>query len=146
MSSAKDLKKVAEDVLPEFEKFLESPEERRLRRVRAGVITASIGLGATIVTILMALARPLDFPLVIAPIVTFFIGLGLIINGLLFTVPRKQLPGDANDALSQQVLDSGVNRIPYEAPVATNELSPGVRPQISSVTEHTTHHLNTGKS
>ncbi len=146
MSSAKDLKKVAEDVLPQFEKFLESPEERRLRRVRAGVITASIGLGATLVTILMSISTPVNFPMVIAPIVTFFIGLGLIINGLLFTVPRKQLPGDVNDALSQQVLDSGVNRNAYEAPVSTNELTRGVRPPVSSITEHTTHHLNTGKS
>ena len=37
MRSGKDLEHVAEDVLPSFEKFLESPEERRLRRLRAGV-------------------------------------------------------------------------------------------------------------
>src|ERR1043166_9494427 len=34
MSSAKELEHVAEDVLPHFEKFLESPEEKRLRRIR----------------------------------------------------------------------------------------------------------------
>src|SRR4030095_12123990 len=45
-STAKELHKVAEDVLPEIEKFLESPDERRLRRFRAGVIVACIGLGA----------------------------------------------------------------------------------------------------
>src|SRR2546421_6110123 len=43
--SVYDLKKVAEDVLPEIEKFLESPEEKRLRRLRVGTIIASIGLG-----------------------------------------------------------------------------------------------------
>src|SRR5262245_55083738 len=40
VDSGKDLKRVAEHVLPPFEKFLESPEEKRLRRIRAGVITA----------------------------------------------------------------------------------------------------------
>src|SRR4030095_13035955 len=49
----KDLEHVAEDVLPELEKFLESPEEKRLRRVRAGVITALVGLGIFIMTMIM---------------------------------------------------------------------------------------------
>src|SRR4026207_1038815 len=149
MSSAKDLEKVAEDILPPFEKFLESPEEKRLRRIRAGVITAAIGLGATIFTFLMAMDKVEFFPFIAPGLVTFLVGLGFVINGLLFSVPRKQLPGDAYDALSQQVLDSGANRIPYEAPAAgslTNELAPAQKSQVTSVTEHTTHHLNTGKS
>jgi hypothetical protein len=45
---AYELKKVAEDVLPEIEKFLESPEEKRLRRMRLGMLIASIGMGAAI--------------------------------------------------------------------------------------------------
>ncbi len=44
--SVKELKKVVEEVLPEIEKFLESPEEKRLRRVRVGTLISSIGLGA----------------------------------------------------------------------------------------------------
>lgn len=48
------LKIVADDVLPEIEKFLESPAEKRLRRVRSGTIVASIGLGATIAFALVA--------------------------------------------------------------------------------------------
>src|SRR5256712_11404660 len=48
VEDADELKRVAEDVLPQIEKFLESPEERRLRRMRAGVIAASSGLGAAI--------------------------------------------------------------------------------------------------
>src|SRR6266536_3480529 len=43
--SASELQRVAEHVLPEIEKFLESPVERRLRRLRAGTIVAFIGLG-----------------------------------------------------------------------------------------------------
>ncbi len=149
MSSAKELKKMAEEVLPHFEQFLESPEEKRLRRIRTGIITAAIGLGATFVLFIMAMDKINLIPLITPALVTFLVGIGVIVNGLLFTVPRKQLPGDAYDALSQKVLDSGVNRIPYEAPAPshlTNELPPAPRLQTPSITEHTTHHLKTGKS
>lgn len=156
MKSAKELEKIAEEVLPHFEKFLESPEEKRLRRIRSGIITAAIGLGASIVVLIMAMDKPDIIPFITPALVTFLVGIGVIVNGLLFTVPRKTLPGDVYDALSQKVLDSGanVNRLPYEAPAAaplpvapnlTNELAPTPR-QHPSITEHTTHHLNTSKS
>src|SRR5438067_5198452 len=54
VEDARELKKVAEDVLPEIEKFLESPEEKRLRRMRAGVVISSIGVGVTIVGLVLA--------------------------------------------------------------------------------------------
>jgi hypothetical protein len=149
MKSAKDLERVAEDILPPFEKFLESPEEKRLRRIRAGVITAAIGLGATIVALLATIGDRDFFPFVTPSLITFLVGLGLVINGMMFTVPRKKLPGNADDALSQQMLDAGVKRPPYEAPAPgnlTNELAPATKPQIPSITEHTTHHLKTSKS
>jgi len=155
MSTAKDLERVAEDVLPHFEKFLESPEEKRLRRIRAGILTAAIGLGASIVGLVVAMDKPEIIPYITPALITFLVGLGVILNGLLFTLPRKSLPGDAYDALSQKVLDSNANvsRLPYEAPAAaslpsaanlTNELAPAPRSQ-SSITEHTTHHLKTSK-
>src|SRR6266550_9325598 len=50
-----ELKKVAEDVLPQIEKFLESPEEKKLRRVRAGVVVAASGLGGALLIFLMSL-------------------------------------------------------------------------------------------
>jgi hypothetical protein len=148
MKSAKDLSKMAEEILPNFEKFLESPEEKRLRRIRAGVITAAIGLGATVVTILMAMDKGDIFPFVTPSLVTFLIGIGVILNGLLFTIPRKQLPGNVQDAMEQRVLDSGVNRSLYEAPAPgnfTSELAPSNKPQPMSISEHTTHHLKTSK-
>ena len=155
MSSAKDLERVAEDVLPHFEKFLESPEEKRLRRIRSGIITAAMGLAASIVVLVMALENSQVFPYITPAFITFLVGVGVIVNGLLFTLPRKSLPGDAYDALSQKVLDSGANanRLPYEAPAAanlpgganlTNELAPV--PRSPSITEHTTHHLKPSKS
>jgi hypothetical protein len=148
MSSAKELKKVAEDVLPHFEKFLESPEEKRLRRIRAGIIMAAIGLGATFILLIMAMDRGDFIPFIAPALVTFLVGVGIIVNGLLFTVPRKQLPGEAYDALSQKVLDAGANRIPYESPAPgqlTNELPTAPRLQAASITEHTTHHLKSNK-
>ena len=149
MNSAKDLKKVAEDVLPHFEKFLESPEEKRLRRIRAGIITAAIGLGATLILCIMAMDKVDLIPFIAPALVTFLVGIGVVVNGFMFSVPRKELPGDAYDALSQKVLDSGVNRVSSEAPAPgqlTNELPTAPRLQAASVTEHTTHHLKTGKT
>src|SRR5689334_21888116 len=55
IEDADDLKKVAEDVLPQIEKFLESPQERRLRRMRAGVVTSAIGLGSALFFLFAAL-------------------------------------------------------------------------------------------
>ncbi|HEY2963106.1 MAG TPA: zinc ribbon domain-containing protein [Pyrinomonadaceae bacterium] len=148
MRSGKDLEHVAEDVLPHFEKFLESPEERRLRRLRAGVITASIGFGVSLIAFIAALDKSDFFPFIMPGFITFMIGIGIIINGLLFTLPRKKLPGDSYDALAQQALDATQNHVKYEPPLVagpTNELGSGTNPQLASITEHTTHHLKTGK-
>src|SRR5882762_3609410 len=94
VDDARDLRRVAEDVLPQIEKFLESPEEKRLRRMRAGVITAAIGLGAGIPSALLIAilakgdeALPFLGMTFILSLVTFMIGLGLIINGRLLTQP-----------------------------------------------------------
>src|SRR5687767_13143637 len=84
MKSAKDLEKVAEDVLPSFEKFLESPEEKRLRRIRNGVITAAVGLGGAIAIILMAIDNVGLIPMIMPWLITFLVGIGVIVNGLLF--------------------------------------------------------------
>lgn len=144
MTSAKDLERVAEDVLPSFEKFLESPAEKRLRRIRNGVITAAVGFGGAVAVMLMALNKIDLLPMMLPWLITFMVGVGVILNGLLFSLPRKELPGDALDAMSQRALD--MNRVVYEAPPArTNELAPGTHPQ-ASITEHTTHHLTTSKT
>ncbi|PYS73677.1 MAG: hypothetical protein DMF69_04190 [Acidobacteria bacterium] len=145
LKTGKDLKKFAEDALPQLEKFLESPEEKRLRRIRKAVITASVGLGWTIVAFFLALNDADFIPMMIPGVIVFFIGLGILINGLWFTTPRKKLPGDSQDALSQNLLDSSIK---YDAPQLrsmTNELTPAVRMPVGSVTEHTTHHLGSKK-
>jgi hypothetical protein len=127
---------VAEDVLPEIEKFLESPAEKRLRRVRSGVVVASIGLGAAIAFSIAAVLMNDTGVFFVAGLgmVTLFIGLSLILNALLFTVPKKILSDKSSDARSQRELDA--------AETSTNELVlPESNSVFSSVTEHTTRHL-----
>ena len=101
----------------------------------AGIITAAIGLGATIVVLVMAMDKIEIFPYITPALITFLVGIGVIVNGLVFTVPRKQLPGDAYDALSQKVLDSGNEpnslRSPSAASNLTNELAPA--PQMQAL-------------
>ena len=134
MESARELKKVAEDVLPQIEKFLESPEQRRLRRIRAGVVVSSIGIGAALMFLLISMSGENTLFMIGAGLVTFFIGLGIILNGLLFTVPPKTVPNNSLDAASQRRLDSANSE--------TNELIlPESNAVFSSVTEHTTRQL-----
>lgn len=153
-ADSRDLKRVAEAVLPKIEKFLESYEEKRLRRMRAGVITASVGLGVSILMLLMtSVVSGPDVEGFVGGLglgaIAFFIGLGLIINALLFTRPRKRVEDNSSEARLQNLLDPGYMapelRSSGEAPSSfrsqtTSNLSQAAG---SSVTEHTTHHLKT---
>jgi len=141
VQDTRDLKRVAEDVLPEIEKFLESYEEKRLRRVRGGVITASSGLGAAVFMILMSVfLRGPDAETFLGlsglGITAFLIGLGLIINALLFTKPRKALEDRSSDARLQNLLDAG-----YTPPQLKAQTTSNLAQTPGSVTEHTTLHL-----
>ncbi|MEO7971499.1 MAG: zinc ribbon domain-containing protein [bacterium] len=143
-----DLKRVAEDVLPQMEKFLESPEEKRLRRVRAGVVVAATGIGAALLISLLSLGSHDLIPFIALGVITFLIGLGMILNGLAFTVPKKGLVDRTAEANAQKELEmrNGAYANPPAALAGqgqtTNDLMVG-RP---SVTEHTTHHLKINKS
>lgn len=138
LKGASEWSTFAEEVLPEIEKFIESPEEKRLRRLRAGTLLASIGLGvAGGVAILSAVMYLRDTDLVfllgLGGIVCFFIGFGILLNGLLFSVPKKRLPNRSTNASLQRELDDASD---------TNELRLPARPaSFASVTEHTTKHL-----
>jgi len=137
--STRELKQVAEDVLPQIEKFLESPEEKRLRRVRSGVVTASVGLGATLLLVLLSLQSHGDgLAMAGAGIIVFLIGLGIILNGLQFTVARKSVPDNSSEALTQKALDQ--SNIPSVQSIAELAPADGL-PLSSSVTEHTTYRL-----
>lgn len=133
MDSARDLKKFAEDVLPEIEKFLESPAEKRLRRIRTGTLISLIGLGAAIAfTAASGLIGDNDIIVVAAlGVVCFFIGLSFLINGLLFTVPKKSLAGKSSEAAGRRELEDK----------AGEPVLPESEQVFTSVTEHTTKHL-----
>jgi hypothetical protein len=150
IKSSKQLSTVAEEVLPEIEKFLESPEEKRLRRIRAGVVFASIGVGITILGVIWsAFANPGDVEATALVaglgVIGFAIGLGLVLNGLLFTKGRGNVADRSSDAKRQDLLDSG-----YTPPLARSGDTPMLRSPTTSnlasergtsVTEHTTLHL-----
>jgi hypothetical protein len=142
---------VVEVVLPQIDKLLESPEEKRLRRIRAGVVSASIGLGAMLVALLLSLVNHDFFMFIGLGLVPFFIGLGILINGLAFTLPRKELADNSSEALAQKFLDLhnviGINSPPAPSESGTNELDSHQRTAVRpSVTEHTTHQLKPGRS
>ena len=151
VEDTRDLKRVAEDVLPQIEKFLESSDEKRLRRIRAGVIVAASGLGTGLLGMAMALALSgpdAESALVIVGLgaVAFAIGLGLVLNGAVFTRPRKGLEDHSSDAKAQNLLDAGFaapqlrsssEALSFRSPTTSN-LSNAAG---SSVTEHTTLHL-----
>jgi hypothetical protein len=141
--TADELKKVAEDVLPEIEKFLESPEERRLRRVRAGVVTSMIGIGTSLLALLLLSVAhnvPSDILNILVTglgfgVITFFIGIGVILNAIFFTIPRKQLRGSSRAVT--EMLDS------IEPSAGTSPKLTTASPlQAPSITEHTTQHLS----
>lgn len=142
----KDLEHFAEDVLPQIEKFLESPEEKRLRRVRAGVVTAGVGVGWSTIVFIIAMGDSNVLPMLGPGIIVFMIGLAVIINGLLFTVPKKELPAHIDDALGQRQFESLSNQHPAQLRAFTNELTPVGKTSPGSVTEHTTHHLGAKKT
>ena len=133
-------------MVPEVEKLFESPQERRLRLIRAdeekrlrllraGTITTAIGLGATLLFLILSMAKS-DLVLLTAPsLLVFFIGLAIVINGLLFTVPKQFAKDRSLTEHDRDALDQASNSIKAELSEAQPLFSP------SSVTEHTTKHL-----
>jgi len=150
VKDAAELKVVTDSVLPEVEKFLESPEEKRLRRVRAGTIISATGLGAGILGLIMSASMSgpdLEAALWVGGLGTtaFTLGLGFVLNGLLFTKPRKAQDDHSPDAKLQNLLDSAYTppqtrsgEIPMLRSPTTSNLA---SEKGASVTEHTTLNL-----
>ena len=140
--NATELTTVAAAVLPEVEKFLESPEEKRMRRMRVGLLLSSIGAGVAIgvpIAAVMMGERDMLF-LAALGVVAFFLGIGFMLNGYFLTVPKRSLP-DTDDA-------ARTNHSPTFPAPATEELRLPQAPAealFPSVTEHTTQHLEDKK-
>ncbi|HSO73761.1 MAG TPA: hypothetical protein VLU47_02905 [Blastocatellia bacterium] len=143
LKKASDLSKVAEEVLPQIEKFLESPQQRRLRGVREGVVTSAIGLGACVFFWIWGQSENDVLFLFGLGVTAFLIGLGLIVNALLFTVPKQYVPDQAVSKRRRDLVEAAPERVMLvKAELSTAEpLSPP-----PSVTEQTTHHLSDSPS
>jgi hypothetical protein len=136
MQKATDITSIVEEVLPAVERLLETPEERRLRRVRLGVVTAALGVAATVFAVLATAVFDEDFaPLIGLTLLPFVIGLGIVLNGLVFTVPKKDEPKTTESKPALMLIEQADQRkLPKSDP-------PPVTLDAPSVTEHTTHHL-----
>jgi hypothetical protein len=98
--------------------------------MRNGTIISSIGLGVSLMFLLMLSTGAQSMVMIGLGLITFFLGLGFILNAMFFTVPKKQLEERSSEADIQRKLDS-LNTNTNEFPM----------PPRASVTEHTTKHL-----
>jgi hypothetical protein len=136
---------------PQAERLFESPrerrerlrrrdEEQRLARLRGGTITAAVGLGLIMLFQLLRIMDDRAVVLVGPSIIVLLVGLGVIVNGLLFTVPKssKALDSAPDDSATPRTSDNITSEL--DAPRAElDAASPSFIP--ASVTEHTTQHL-----
>ena len=115
-----------------------TPESRSHKEIKAGVITASVGVGLAIfLAILMegvimgghigADVAPILSRLWVVGVIPFFVGMGLLINGLFVKSSSQRSPG---------VLQKGADQMSLPPVDAA-----GYLPPPSSVTEHTTRQL-----
>jgi len=143
LRTADDLKEVVEDVLPQVEKFLESPEERRLRRLHEGTLTTATGLGIILFCLIMNLFIDSDRGETLLAIggggglLVLLIGLGLVINSRWLTaLPQKAQP---LQRISKQIISGSTETDPL--PHAPSSIAPGSPSKVESVIEGTTRQL-----
>src|SRR5215218_4100105 len=108
-----------------------TPEVKRRNEIKAGVITASVGVGVMILLIVLmqgiilsgkvdAGAAEILSRVWIAGIIPVFVGLALIINGVFVTKRVPELPVHKTDADNLSLNESGSSE--YLPPAETNEL------------------------
>jgi len=125
-----------------------TPEVKRYNEIKAGVITSSIGIALSIFLFVFmsgvassgkvsADAAAIISNLWIAGVIPFFVGLALIVNGLIVS---KRLVEIANREQRQQELDAGAAPASLR-PANTNEFLS----TPFSVTEQTTQHLHSSE-
>src|SRR5688500_4381986 len=122
-----------------------APEMRREREIRAGVITASVGIGLMILLFVLMngiiaggrvsdAAAEILSRLWIVGVIPFLVGAALVFNGM-FVSKRGELPSGISD-LDPEALNSKEPDA-FLPPADTNELFPAG----FSVTDETTKHL-----
>jgi uncharacterized membrane protein len=147
--SAHDLRRAVYELLPAIERFLESPEERRLHReerrlkqIREGVVTCAVGIAIALLFLVLGSFKTRIVPediLVILSLVglgVLLIGLGIVVNGIFFTTQKKR-PGGASMTMPNRLLGG---EDPAGAP---QQKTPNTQPTFPpSVTEGTTRGLD----
>jgi hypothetical protein len=105
----------------------------------------AIGLGTSILGLILSEAlRPEDAEagLWVGGLggIALALGVGIILNGLLFTKPKNALEDLSSDGRLQNLLDAGYHP-PKSISEARTPTTSNLQSAGSSVTEHTTHHL-----
>ncbi len=139
MQTMNDLAEFTDSVLPQIERFLESPAERRMRRMRAGMVVGSIGVSCMLAFGIAAAVADqiLLVPAALSSIV-FFIGLGIFLNGYTLTEVPMAVPDSSDLGLSQKIIDEKVQTTDdLKLPAETAEEAFA----IGSVVEPTTRQL-----
>lgn len=140
LETADDLKEVVEDVLPQVEKFLESPEERRLRKLHEGTLTAATGLGIILFCLVMSSVTHSDRgEMLIAlggggGIIVLLIGLGMVVNARWLTALPQRM--EQSQGIPKPIISDGVVTDPL--PQDPSSISPA---KAESVIEGTTRQL-----
>ena len=120
-----------------------TPAMKRYNEIKAGVITSSVGVGVSIflfvfmqglVNVVGVEARQILPHLWVAGVIPFFVGLALIINGLV--VSKKMVELQEGDAKKRDALEGEVDQRALRAAESTD-----FAPARFSVTEGTTRHL-----
>jgi hypothetical protein len=157
--SAADLRLVITDILPVAERFLETPEEKRLRteqiglenaqtalrRARRGTVVTAIGFAAALIFLVVGLASRDPVWLVggIPSIMVFLIGAGILLNALFFTPLPATPSGSSQPKRSIEEILWGKKGDPRRqaALPAKKETGPADHSALPSVTEGTTRNL-----
>lgn len=133
---------------PEFEKLFESPsarrerlrrqdEQQRLARLRGGALTAAVGFGMAVLSALLLTLGSWAMFVLGPSLLVLIIGLGVLANGLFFTLPRETRPGNRYDEGRPAFPDISTNDL--NTPRGELHEAPPFPP--ASVTEQTTQHL-----
>jgi hypothetical protein len=140
-SKTKDIKELVEEVLPKIEQLFETPEQKRVRDVRAGITFTCAGLGLALYFLLRhfvnlasfagSYGTPFENILLAGALVALVGGLGYVFSAWLFPATAGRAPGlsDGRDTNELWGLLAG------QQSVSESTAPP------SSITENTTREL-----
>ena len=139
-----ELRQAVYEILPVVERFLESPEERRLyqqekrlNQIREGVLTSVVGLAILLSFLLISWITNQEKILIgsVGGLLVLLIGLGITVTALWFTALPKSLRSSSQRMSKQMVLDEKPNGFLDKDPRSAQHYN------FHSITEGTTREL-----